>query len=219
MGCSRYIANSIGSPNINFGSDSILTNIFSGGGTVCFWARPTASSGYYFEKNNGWNFSYTVTGTDRVFFVQEFSGTNYFDQADVSLTNVWGYFSFVYDSSSTSNRVLLYYNGNLLTNSLQTAPTGSSSSDSGNDLIFVNNASLNDNALGYFCYPQIWDRQLSQSEIVETMHKPGSVRENLIGFWSCIGDSPERDLSGNGNNGTVTFTNVRTDDGPPIRSF
>ena len=51
-------------------------------------------------------------------------------------------------------------------------------------------------------------------EITELMWKPGSLPSN--GYWPMYGgDSPEQDLSGNNNDGTVTGATT-SDDGPPI---
>lgn len=64
-------------------------------------------------------------------------------------------------------------------------------------------------------YVQVYNRQLTDDEVKQIMHYPGSVN-GLVGYWPVWGvTSPEPDLSGLGNTGTVTEAAESTN-GPPI---
>lgn len=51
----------------------------------------------------------------------------------------------------------------------------------------------------------IFSRKIVTGEVQQMMFYPGSIRRNLVGFWPLWGStSPEPDLTGNGNNGTIS---------------
>ena len=68
---------------------------------------------------------------------------------------------------------------------------------------------------GKVSYSKIYNRALSVNEINEDMINPGSVANGVVNFSPLWGDSPEVDLSGNGNVGTVTEATTSTD-GPTV---
>lgn len=80
----------------------------------------------------------------------------------------------------------------------------------------------NDNSLsaghwnGKIAYYQVNHIEMTAGQIVENMHRPGTTVEELKAFLPLWGvDSPEVDLSGNGNTGTVTGA-TESSDGPPV---
>lgn len=79
----------------------------------------------------------------------------------------------------------------------------------------ANNLSGNDWD-GRICHAQFFDRVLTEQERWEIKYHPGSVRTNLTAYLPMQGvNSPEIDLSGNGNTGANTLT-TESADGPPI---
>jgi hypothetical protein len=69
---------------------------------------------------------------------------------------------------------------------------------------------------GKIAHAQVWNRKLSNAEIKQAHECPGSVLNGLVAYWPLFGsDTPELDLSGNGNTGAVTGATESTD-GPPI---
>lgn len=208
---------------IRIGAPTELDNLFDGGGTVSAWCYPTSvpTTGRIATKldsGDGWSFYYRNTSNSLSFF-QYFSTDNYREDADASVNlDEWQYCTLVYDADSSSNRASFYINGVLEASTTGVTPSGTRTSDASEDFCIGNTTVVSASMRGDICYVQAWDRTLSAEEIVESMFKPGSVRENLVGFWPCLGDSPERDLSIYGNTGTVTGATT-TDDGPPITGF
>ena len=70
-------------------------------------------------------------------------------------------------------------------------------------------------ANGNIAYVQMWNRVLSQVELLEVQHKPCSIPNGLLVCSPLLGESPEPDWSGNGVTGTVAGS-VASSDGPPI---
>ena len=70
---------------------------------------------------------------------------------------------------------------------------------------------------GILAYVQVWNRLLSQNEIIQAMNLPGSVRGSLVFFMPLWGAPIEGDYSGNKNNGILTGTTISSLN-PPISS-
>lgn len=154
-------------------------------------------------------------------FLREWSGSiGAWQINDVLFFDEWNYIGVTYSDSSTANNPTFWVNGvNLGSGTEQNSPSGSAVSDATYTL-HLGNSNNNDRTFdGLQSYYQMWNRVLSESEIIESMYKPGSIRNNLVGFWPVLGvDSPERDLSGNGN--TASPSNSTTDfNGPPVTCF
>lgn len=222
---------------LSIGDASQIQNIFSSGGTAMAWIYVNTtgenSSGRVFNKTNGtsssptagWAFAVrngtTASDIDLQFLRKWSSSTGIpnWQINDVLFFDEWNYVGVTYSDSSTANNPSFWVNGvNLGSGTEQTPPSGSAVSDATYTL-HLGNSNNNDRTFdGLQCYYQIWNRILSESEIIESMYKPGSITENLVGYWPCMGDSPERDLSGNGNTGTVTGTSISAN-GSPVTRF
>ena len=200
---------------------SVLQNVFDGGGTVSAWVYYTSSislarivskvavdAGWIFWMNN-LQFS----------FFYYFSGTNLsYKTANLSL-NTWYYLTVTYNSNNVANVPIMYVNAVVTGATTATAGTGTYDTDVGQDLVIGNTTGVTGGFRGNICYVQLWDKILTIDEVSESMVKPGSVRTNLVGYWPVLGsDSPERDLSGNGNTGAVTSADS-SDLGPKVTSF
>lgn len=69
---------------------------------------------------------------------------------------------------------------------------------------------------GRIAYVHFYNRTVTEAELTTIMYKPGSISDGLYGYWPLWGvNSPEIDLSGNGNTGTVTGA-TESSDGPPV---
>jgi len=208
---------------INCGSAAVLDNIFDGGGTIMAWIyiNEDIGSGRFLAKEGsliGWQFYYR-SSTNVISFLQYFT-TNY-RREDTTTVNIneWIHCAATYNSNSSSNRPSMYLNGILNASTIGVSPSGSRQSDAAQSFCIGNNTANNGPFRGLVCYAQAFDRILSAAEINEAMIRPGSIRTNLVGYWPCLGsDSPERDLSGNGNTGTVTGA-TESFNGPPVRLF
>lgn len=196
---------------------SVLQNIFNGGGTISAWVYRSSTSGSdgiiskasgaSFPISGGWQ-CWMPGGLTGIYFYQVFSTTNgYWTTTPGYSLNSWFYIAVTYDSSSSSNVPQRSINGGSFSNfGVTSTPSGTYSSDVGNNMI-LGNSSYSIGHNGYLCHLQAWTKVLSQAEAMESMAKPGTVRSSLVGYWPCMGqDSPERDLSGNGNTATISGT-------------
>lgn len=69
---------------------------------------------------------------------------------------------------------------------------------------------------GNVAYVQIFNRGLTATEIEQTRWCPGSVPNGMVAYLPLLGNnSPEIDLTGNGNTATNSSTTASSD-GPPI---
>lgn len=221
MGGSRFFDDN--SERINAGDPSVLQNVFDGGGTVSAWTFLDAyvSNQRILSKNNssGWLFYYR-SGSETIDFFPVFPSGFYREETDAVIsTGVWRYVSVTYNSDSTANRAVIYVNGEIEpSTAVANSASGTRVSDVGADFVIGNNQPLTGAMRGEISHAQAWNRILSVNEIIESMYKPGSIRSGLVGYWPCMGDSPERDLSGNGNTGAVTGATISRE-GPPISRF
>ena len=210
------------------GSYSQMDNIFSGGGSICCWAFPRsngigttvarlAQKGPGTLQDPGWR--WTFRGDNGISFSYRFDFAARWDTTTEITYNEWTYFSVTYNNSSTSNQPKIYFNSIEQPFDEGVTPTGFATSDAGQNLFIGNINELNRTADGFFSYFQMWDRIISQKEIKESMHKPGSIRDGLVGFWPLTDDgSTQRNLIGIGNTGAVTGA-TNSADGPPVTSF
>lgn len=76
-------------------------------------------------------------------------------------------------------------------------------------------ADFNDFGDGKYSFTHLFARVLSVPEINNLMWLPDSVSGSMRGYWAILGDSTEKDLSGNGNDGTITESTLSTT-GPTV---
>lgn len=224
MGASRDFSSS-STNRIVVSSSSAITNVFNVGGTLACWALTggLVNADRFMQKGTGtlqdpgWRF--TITTGNVLSLGVRWSGNARWDSVGTLSNNTWNFVSVTYNSTSTANDPSFYINGILQTTVEVIAPSGSVTSDFGVNLTIGNDSTFSRGWNGNLCYVQMWRRTLSVAEINEAMIRPGSIRTNLVGYWPCLGsDSPERDLSGNGNSGTVTGA-TESFNGPPVRLF
>lgn len=211
---------------INAGDPTVLQNILDGGGTVAAWfyvnSTGQTSNTRFFTKQGGANFSLTagwalLITAGSVYLRVRYTSNSKNWVGPTMPTDSWIHLCCTFDCSSFSNTAIMYFNGVSQTVTPGSNPTGSYVSDVGNDF-FIGSGTATDNRglVGKIAYAQAFDRILSNDEVYEIMYKPGSIRTNLVGYWPLIEDV--RDLSGNGNNVTLTGGSYSVD-GPPVTSF
>lgn len=204
-----------------------IRNIFSGGGTVCCWCYAKSiginnSAGRICHKgvdalqNPGWRFCLR-TG-NQLSFGQRFNTNARWETTSEFPFFEWVYASMTYNSSSTSNDVSFYFNGELQPSTEGIAPSGSATSDSGVNLNIGNSDVGEQTWDGNLSCLQLFNRILSQEEIKETMSLPGSIRKGLVGFWPLFDYGNTMINLADGNSGINSGSN-ESFDSPPISRF
>lgn len=198
---------------IDVGSASVLN--ITGAFTSSIWLFPTslATFNQVYSKNNGnstyWQ-CYIASGGQVHAQLDGASLGNVISTNSIS-TNVWSHIAIARDGS---NNVHIYINGADAGGSA----TGSNGSTTGQDLTIgkdIVNSRFWTGTLADFA---IWTTNLSTLEIAGLAEGVRPIRtrpQSLIGWWPLDGlQSPEPDLSGSANNGTLTGTSSAF--GPPI---
>lgn len=123
---------------------------------------------------------------------------------------VWAFVCCAYSASSET--AFMYYNG-VADGSGTTANIDSLSNAV--EFAMGENGAEGDDFIGQLAYGLQFNKLLTDVEVAELYWKPHIIVESIGGFWPMWGDSPEQDLSGNNNDGTVSNTTVSTS-GPPV---
>lgn len=193
---------------INTGSN--LGSMASAPLTFCGWINPSSAGesglGYAFARFNGGtnavSFNFQNTG-DRIALVVTKSVSNMSRQTDDFSFNEWASVCATLSATSVQTNINIYRNGAEV--SYATGGDGSGTHDSSGAEFHVGNRTATDRTFaGQINYASVHNRVLLGYEISEIRFKPEMVpsgRQVLLPIW---GDSPERDLSGNGRHGTVT---------------
>ena len=212
------------SETITVSSSSEIDNIFAAGGSFFAWVNLDSDgafdSGRIYHKGN---FS-PVLGTAlssvgesggavKLSFFVDFSGVDGVWQTtstDVTL-NQWVAIGLSYDSDSTSNDPIIYVGGASKAITETATPTGSKANDSGTPLGIGNRSSTSTPTIamdGDVAETSFWDVVLTADEFAALANgvSPNRIRrQNLVSYYPLYGiASPEPDLSGSANHGTVT---------------
>jgi len=172
------------------------------------------------STRKGW--ALTHSSTDKLKFRRMWSGTaNGANWTTTSLpqSTTWVHVAVTYDKGSSSNDPVMYYDAVSQSITEVVTPSGSVVDDS---LARVTIGNLNHNSQdgarpinGRICAVGIHNVILTQGEIAQARVR-GYVHRGLVGFWPMYNDGV--DLSGNGNNATVTNATV-ADHAPIASSF
>lgn len=222
---------------ISCGSGTSIDNIFSGGGAIVAWIRPTGwgegNFGRIAQKDdgpsNGWGFlvdnSAAFGGNTECINFYHWWSTGpvvaVWETPTSSIAlNAWQHVAIVYNKGSTSNDPVLYINGVSQTITETTAPAGTAVDDAASDLYIGDRADSLRCFVGQLAHIHAYKGvTLSAGEIRQLMRYPGSIRRGLAAYWPLWGtSSPEPDYSGNGNSGTVTGATAGTTE-PPINGL
>lgn len=210
---------------INVGSGSSLDNLSSY--SICAWIKPSGygegTFGRIYDKGGKKTFfldndATAPSATLRAIIDYDIgSDTARSAEANFIPLNVWSFVCMTWSGNSAASSISFYKNG--VESSSYGQETGGSSgnavSDSSDDGILGNNAGATRTFDGLLSNPHIFNRAITTVDILNIMNFPGTITNALVGFWTLFGDSAENDLSGNGNNGTLTGTTASSD-GPPI---
>ena len=216
-------------------ADDAVSSMNSAGKTISLWMRPTdgttatqivcqqatiSGAGGAGRINFTYKGSAATGNTNALRMLAAFSVTNgQWDTPTNSVPiNMWINATVTYNYSSATDDPIWYFNG--ATQTLTEASTPTLTPSGGEDTFFAGaNFNLLNEFIGQIAYIQVFNRILSQGEIVQIMRFPGSIRNGLLIFWPLWGtSSPEPDYSGNRNNGTVTGAIKGTTE-PPINGI
>ena len=163
-----------------------------------------------------------ITGTTRNFelsfdgashlrgvFTQGVGGYKVTNGSTALSTGVWYFGCTAYDGAALK----VYLNG---VEDGTGAFSGSADTTTGSAVIGRLGDLSADHFNGKAAYVHIYNRGITQVEVTQLMYRPGSVTSGLVAYLPLWGvHSPEIDLSGTGNSGTVNGATESTD-GPPV---
>lgn len=155
------------------GSDSSIDNIWDGGGTAVVWMKADSDGegnvGRILFKIN-WTLLMNSADTSAAAFVCIWTG----DNGKWSFTINGGVFEMIavtYDSDSAANDPIIYVNGESVTISEDSTPTGANrTSDAAENFYIGNNAGTNATFDGKLDNVMLFDNILSASEIRKLYH-------------------------------------------------
>jgi hypothetical protein len=156
---------------VSVGSPAALTNLARY--TIAAWIKPRTLGegllGRVLNKRNsgvtaGWSL---FLGAGTVTFRQTFSTTEgaWSMPANAVALGAWQHVALTYDTGSAANRPIFYRNGVVVTTTVQTAPSGSRSSDAASTLSIGNTSTLDRTFDGGIDDVRIYNRIMSASEI------------------------------------------------------
>ena len=215
---------------INNGTGTSMDNLITM--SYCSWffsdANPENNIGYILCRTSGSTLGEILsrqTGTgsaDRnIVFFSRYSTFGGWNSPAGSILNLkWYFVAVTYDGGSSSNNPTIYINGNSVAVNESTTPSGTYPNDSAYSTYIGNRPADTARTFnGKIAHVQMFNRVISQGEVKQIMFFPGSIRNGLVGYWPLLGSaSPETDLSGNKNNGTVTGAIKGTTE-PPINGM
>jgi len=160
---------------INFGSPSVLDNIFQGGGTVmlCFNAIDLGQSdfGRFWKKAKN---QVTFISSSDILFEMDFTTTRGKWTIPAPSFGVWSHLAITYDHSGVSDDPLIYLDGISQTVTKTQTPVGSPVSDAAADLTVGNRSVLDGQYEGGMEGVRFYDRELSASEILTIFNAEGA---------------------------------------------
>ena len=232
MGASIEFAG--GTDRIEVSTYSGMTDIFTGGGNISFWTKLNSSmSGNgaalrFLDKTRGTSASPTEgwacyrlsfdASNDLMSFLIRRDGLSVSNLPLEIPLDEWIHLSLNWGGDPAVTPVQ-FHNGINVGSMNSFSGTGPYVPDTNNPVFFGNSPNLDRPLEAEMCYVHMYDKELSVEEINEIMHKPGSIRDGLVGFWPLTDDgSTQRNLSGIGNTGAVTGA-TNSADGPPVTCF
>ena len=148
------------------------------------------------------------TGGDCFQFFSTWSGADgdWYTSPDSNVIGVWQFVMVTYNTGATTNDPIIYKNCSAQTIVQEATPTGTVDADGAINLRTGNNASPGIREWdGQIAYVHYYSRILTAAECTDIMWNPGILPASLFEFSPQLGsDSPELDISGNANTGTVT---------------
>jgi len=175
------------------------------------------------RSSGGDNLGVLVRNTPQIFLSLNYDlgGTAYIKTSGLSsVDNNWYHYAWTWNSG-ISPQLLggsnFYQNGlsvSLIDHQAGAFPFTNFQNTAGN-FLFGKRAGNTDTWNGQIAYLRIYDRALSQEEIQESIKNPEAIVNGLVGYWP-LWTTAAKDLSGNGNDGTIVGTVTASDSGPPV---
>ncbi len=227
---------------VNCGSGASIDDIFAGGGTVQFIMKPQGWGEFEYgrvldkgpDASNLTSTQFYISSNGDLLFTKSFSTTNgvWGPGSDtISLNNIY-FCSLVYDSDSVTNNPIMYLNGSDATALAAATPSGSATSDAGNDLFLgargtdrefdglIDEVKFLSTELSADWISTEYNNQSAPGDFLSLSAEESSGAESsagqdggvssdgLVGYWSFDGSdisgTTVYDRSGQGNNGTLT---------------
>ena len=186
--------------------------------TVCVWTYRTgngeADLGRIWDKSSHALF---VMDTGTTYMFRVFSGfePDGFWRIDIPSANAWHHLCLAYDTGSTTNDPVVYYDGVSQTVTESQTPVGTYA-DSGNPWNWGNDNGSTRTWTGSLASAALYNVLLTAGEVRTVMHKgPQCVRRGLVGYWP-LGLFGGRNYTSTANlAGTETSITVSSA-GPPV---
>lgn len=220
---------------IDLGSGATIDDVFiaTNGSTIFAWCFPDtigeSSAGQLFWKANGTTQGNNIPiNTTSKFKFNSFRATTtgtWIQTNNDGVLDAWNSLSIKYDGTSTTNDPTFCHNGTIqtvgsgLTES--STPVGTQGSDAAITTYLGNNTANTGTWDGYISHVTIWKGEVLGNNQMQAMSRganPFAIGSStkpvlFIPIWG--NDSPEFDLSGNNNDGTLTGT-TRVSASPPV---
>ena len=179
---------------IDVGSDSLLDDIWTGGGTITGWINSHSigeNTGFYVVKRSsqpsGWHISNKDESGDtcKLRFAVRWDNFGQWTTTSRDITyNEWIHIAVSYDNSSTSNNPTIYINGVSVAITTVTAPSGTYVSDA-SDNLYIGGEAGDFTTDGNISQLGIWQGILTQAQIQSLMEStsysniPADVKSTL----------------------------------------
>lgn len=185
-----------------------IQNVFDDGGSifVSIFPKSDGENNLGFVYSKGGIFLYCSSEGEskiKLFFQYGFSGDDGYWSTPVEIPlNQWSNIVVTYDNSDVANDPVIYLNNTSVSLTEGGAPTGTRTSDAGNDVYIGNNPSQTRTFDGYIGKIQLWNRILTTSDLDPT----GSPIPNPA-YENASNDDYESDFS-SGADGFVSYMNT-----------
>lgn len=188
----RAIAGATSQAGCKTTSDSygFQSQSFSAGIWVRATSFPNGRNGLMGTDNgsNGWALSIT-SGSKPRFSV---AGVGNSDMTNSVSTATW-YFIAVTKVSASTNIMYVITTAGAVTSETVTARTVNA--NTGDFYLGAVGSTASTSTNGNICHAQVWNRVLTQNELLNAAFAPGSVTNGLLSYWPLYGQtSPEIDL-------------------------
>lgn len=171
------------SSQILLGNGSGVDNIFTTGGTIAMWIKPTAFSNVYAARmaekrgSGGWIVTFDVTSgsTSKINFDIVFNTSNgsWNSTSAVLSTGSYQFVVITYDGSSVLNNPIIYMNGSSVSITQTGIPVGTIVTDATINMVLGNATTSSRWYSGAMDIVGIWTRALSASEVT-TLYNGGT---------------------------------------------
>jgi hypothetical protein len=132
--------------------------------------------------------------------------------------NTWYHWAFTWDAAISSTFLTaakFYQDGTQATfiDSFNGTTTVTQVNNSNGTMQIGRRGTATETWEGQLAHVKLYDRALTQNEIIDCSHNPEAVVDGLISWWPLLGVAAE-DLTAGGYDGTITGTVVDSDRGP-----